>query len=152
MVIIRHCHSCTFTECYFFFLTCSSSVANRTLSPSFTVLKKNFPPSKSAKKELEFWNRQVVQAGWKILVLVECPGRNFCGCHDNDCVEENISKYLKQLTALYSWKINGINFCKNKIERYKQIVVVWHCPQSLTYLLAGTNYLGDFWQLKTKMI
>ena len=92
------------------FVTCSSSVAKRTLSPSFTVLKKNFPPSKSAKEELVLRNQVMVRGGWIILVLVECPaGMLILGCHDHNCVEmdENIWKYLKPLTALDSWEMES---------------------------------------------
>ena len=96
-------------------------MANRTLSPSFTVLKKNFPPSKSAKEELVLRNQVMVRGGWIILVLVECPaGMLILGCHDHDCVEmdENILKcilkYLKvfEATDCTGQLRNGINFGK----------------------------------------
>ena len=49
--------------------TCSSSVANKTLSPSFTVLKKNFPPSRSRKEKSQTDDYGNVHVGH---VLAEC--------------------------------------------------------------------------------
>ena len=43
--------------------SCSSSVANKTLSPSRTVLKKNFPPSKSTKKKFTTENKFLKKLG-----------------------------------------------------------------------------------------
>ena len=50
--------------------SCSSSVANKTLSPSRTVLKKNFPPSKSTKEKLSRISKERKHS-WKSQEIVK---------------------------------------------------------------------------------